>query len=334
MIKEILNPTLYHGSKKRKNFFEGWYYKITDKDNKYSFAFILGIIKGKIKEEGHSFIQILDGVEHKSYYISFPKDDFKYIHNPFLVSINKNNFSLNEIKISHYDNNIQIVGSIIIVDLIKWPDTVINPGSMGLYNYLLFMECFSHVCCLNAGIIGKLLINNREFDFTGGKIYIEKNWGRRFPENYLWIQANNFLNKDVALTVSFGKVPLWKYHFNGFLTAFLLDNKVYKFTSINRSKVDLQVSNNNITVVFERDDYILTIETSYTKSDFLTIKGPNDGIMNREVKESIISKVRVEFIDVFKGRLLFQGISEKSGLEFMGNVMSLVRKKVYNDNSL
>lgn len=327
MFKKILNPTLYHGEKKRKNFFEGWYYKITDKDNKNSFAFIPGIIKGKIKEEGHSFIQILDGSEHKTYYLSFPKDAFKFNHNPFMININNNYFSLNEIKLSHIEENIQIVGSLVIVDMVNWPDSIINPGSMGFYNYLLFMECYSHVCCLNGNIVGKLLINNREIDFTGGKVYIEKNWGKRFPETYLWIQANNFLNKDVALTISFGKVPLWKYHFNGFLTAFQLNDKVYKFTTINRSKVDLNVSNDKITIVFEKDDLVLTVEANYDKSKFLIIKGPVDGKMDRDVKESITSEVKVELIDNFKGRLLFQGVSECSGLEFMGNIMSLVRKK-------
>ena len=221
MLKEILNPTLYHGKRKKKNFFEGWYFKITDKDHKYAFAFIIGIIKGKIKEEGHSFIQILDGVKHKFYYLKFSKDCFNYSHKPFSITINNNYFSLNKIILNHYDENIQLCGSLNIVDLVKWPDSIINPGSMGFYNYLLFMECYSHVCCLNANIVGKIMINNIEYDFTGGKLYVEKNWGKRFPENYLWIQANNFL-KMMLLTLSLGKVPLWKYNFNGFYVLFNL----------------------------------------------------------------------------------------------------------------
>ncbi len=39
-MKPIINPDLYHGIKKDNKFFEGWYFKIVDKYNKYKFAFI------------------------------------------------------------------------------------------------------------------------------------------------------------------------------------------------------------------------------------------------------------------------------------------------------
>ncbi|QVK17922.1 hypothetical protein KHQ81_13995 [Mycoplasmatota bacterium] len=326
MFKKIVNPDLYHGEKKKKNFFEGWYYKITDKENKYSFAFIPGIIKGKILGEGHSFIQVLDGKNHKFYYLKFTKGNFKSQHKPFSIEINNNLFSLKEIRLSHYDERLQVVGSLKIVDVIKWPDSLINPGSMGFYNYLWFMECYSQVCCLDGKLVGKLMINHEEIDFSGGKIYIEKNWGSNFPENYIWVQANNFFDENAALSMSMGRVPLGRYHFNGFLTAFRFNNKVYKFTSINRSKMDLEFDQNNVNITFKKDNYQLSIETRCKASDFMTIKGPSDGKMNRDVRESIISEVRVELIDLYKEMILFQGISQNSGVEIMGNIRTLLSK--------
>ncbi|MDS0524252.1 hypothetical protein NNC19_01090 [Clostridium sp. SHJSY1] len=46
---------------------------------------------------------------------------------------------------------------------------------MGFYNYLDFMECYSQVCAVDGYIRGKLYINEEEIDFTGGKVYVEKN---------------------------------------------------------------------------------------------------------------------------------------------------------------
>lgn len=46
---------------------------------------------------------------------------------------------------------------------------MINPGSMGFYNYLKFMECYSQVCALDGDIIGALEIDNKVVDFTGGR---------------------------------------------------------------------------------------------------------------------------------------------------------------------
>ncbi len=324
MLKKILNPDLYHGERKKKNYFEGWYYKIQDKDNKYVLAFIPGIIKGHIVEEGESFIQVLNG-NNKPLYLKFTKDSFKFQHKPFCIKINHNHFSLKEISLNHYDENIQLVGTLRIVDGIKWPDSIFNPGSMGFYNYLIFMECYSQVCCLTGNLIGKLMVNDEEIDFTGGKVYIEKNWGSRFPESYVWVQANNFLNEEVAVSVSLGRVPLWFYHFNGFLTAFVLNGKVYKFTSINRSKMNISFNKNNVVLTFEKDDYQLNIETRCHLDDFVIIKGPIHGKMARDIKESIISDVRVELIDLYRERILFQGVSNNGGVEIMGDTCSLKR---------
>ncbi|EKY26723.1 hypothetical protein HMPREF0216_01908 [Clostridium celatum DSM 1785] len=41
---------------------------------------------------------------------------------------------------------------------------------MGFYNYLNFMECYSQVCALDGGIYGYLKLNNKEIDFTDGKM--------------------------------------------------------------------------------------------------------------------------------------------------------------------
>lgn len=30
MLKQVINPDIYHGWKKEKNFFEGWYFKIVN----------------------------------------------------------------------------------------------------------------------------------------------------------------------------------------------------------------------------------------------------------------------------------------------------------------
>lgn len=321
MFKKILNPILYHGEKKKKNFFEGWYYKIIDRDGKHSFAFIPGIIMGKINETGHSFIQVMDGSNVKADYLKFSKGQFKHNHDPFMIIINNSYFSLTEINLNHYDNNIHIFGSIKIVDVVKWPDSLINPGSMGFYNYLLFMECYSHVCCLDGGIVGELMINKHKYDFTGGKIYIEKNWGKRFPENYLWLQANNFLDKSVALTVSLGRVPLGSFHFNGFLAAFLWKNNVYKFTTINRSKIELCNNHNKIKLSFKKDNYLLNVEAFYKNDEFIKILAPQNGDMVRTVKESITSCIRVEFMDTKKEMMLFQGVSNNAGVEIVGNLV-------------
>jgi tocopherol cyclase len=318
-----MNPDLYHGHKKKHNFFEGWYYKIVDKEQKYSFAFIPGIIKAKGIEGNHSFIQILDGFNKKSYYLKFGINSFKADKNSFDISIDNNNFKLNSMKLNFHNHDIQILGQLKFIHSVKWPDSLVNPGSMGFYNYLTFMECYSQVCCLDGEIVGKLLINNEEIDFTGGKIYIEKNWGKRFPKAYLWLQSNSFKNPNVSFTCSIGKIPMYLFNFNGFLTAIKIDDTIYKFTTINRSKKTLKVDQDEICISFINRDMKLNVRAKIKNNDLINCKGPDIGGMSIDVKESIISEIEVELIDTYKEKLLFTGKGACSGIEMMGNLLEL-----------
>lgn len=65
MFKQVVNPDIYHGWKKEKNFFEGWYFKIVNAKKDRGMAFIPAIIKSSKKDYSHSFIQVLDGKNNK-----------------------------------------------------------------------------------------------------------------------------------------------------------------------------------------------------------------------------------------------------------------------------
>jgi tocopherol cyclase len=320
MFKAVRNPDLYHGFKKNKNFFEGWYFKITDKTGRYTYAFIPGIIKGFNDLDNHAFIQILDGTKSESHYLKFGISSFKAKKDEFNVSVDTNNFSLKEIKINHYGDDLQILGNLKFVDLTKWPDSFINPGSMGFYNYLKFMECYSQVCCLDGKIVGKLLINNEEIDFTGGKVYVEKNWGKSFPISYIWVQSNHFKQPDIALTCSIGRIPMPFFSFSGFLTAFKYGGEVYKFTTINRSKLEKELYSDKMILIFTNKQIQLRLEFEIKEDELISIKGPNRGAMSLPVQESITSNIKVELIDLNKERLIFSGIGEASGIEIMGDL--------------
>ena len=167
------HPDYYQGFNKERNYFEVWYFKIIDRTSQYVYAIIPGIIRGMNDHDHESFLQILDGVNQTTTYISYGVDSFKAKRDQFLFSVGSNEFSLKHIKLNHYDHKYQILGELKFVDVVTWPDSKLNPGSMGYYNFLP-LNWHKQVCCLYGEIVGKLLINNTEIDFSGGKVYIEK----------------------------------------------------------------------------------------------------------------------------------------------------------------
>ncbi|MGL5329431.1 MAG: tocopherol cyclase family protein, partial [Peptostreptococcaceae bacterium] len=124
----VQKPDLYHGKNKKTDFFEGWYFKIVDKDNLYKFAFIPGISLGKTLDEQHSFIQIVDGFNVKYNYLKFRKNDFKYNNKDFNVCVNSNSFSLDNINLNLKYDNKYIKGNLKFKNIVKWKDSIINPG--------------------------------------------------------------------------------------------------------------------------------------------------------------------------------------------------------------
>lgn len=327
-MKTILNPNLYHGAKKKNNFFEGWYFKIVDKNSLYKFAFIPGIALGQNSSQNHSFIQIVDGKNNSYKYLKFYEKSFKYNNNNFKINIKSNTFSLDKMHLSlNYSINNkakEIKGNLNFKNIISWPYSIINPGSMGFYNYLLFMECYSQVCALNGEIDGSLEIDGEIIDFTGGKVYIEKNWGKSFPESWVWIQSNSFENKSVSVTCSLATIPFPIRDFRGFLIGVTINDKFISFTTINNSKLLLKSLGQDVELVVTNNNLQLTLKTKTNLSDFVLCMAPKNGHMIPLVKETLSGTVEMILEDIVSGNIIFKGIGKNTGVEYGGSKMNVI----------
>ncbi|MGL4368849.1 MAG: tocopherol cyclase family protein, partial [Spirochaetota bacterium] len=74
-LSALFNPENYHGWRKTKRFFEGWYFKILDRTGQHPYAFIPGVAMDETGKR-HSFIQVLDGAALRAEYHSFDFDAF------------------------------------------------------------------------------------------------------------------------------------------------------------------------------------------------------------------------------------------------------------------
>ena len=109
-----------------------------------------------------------------------------------------------------------IQGTVHFANLNPWPVRFLSPGVMGWYAFLPFMECFHGVLSLDHRISGQLKTDNETISFDEGRGYIEKDWGRSFPEAYIWMQCNHF-DEDLSLMLSVARIPWKKSAFRGFL---------------------------------------------------------------------------------------------------------------------
>lgn len=197
---------------------------------------------------------------------------------------------------------------------------------MGIYNHLPFMECYSQVCAIDGDIEeGHLKINGQVIDFSNGKYYIEKNWGKSFPTSWIWVQSNNFENHRATVTCSLGIVPfpLIK-EFRGFLIGVTVDHKFYPFTTMNNSKLNITVCDRDIILCATHDNLQLILKTKSKPEDFVECYGPKNGKMSPILEETLKGEVEMTLINTQKNLLIYHGIGKACGIEYGGDFSKLL----------
>ena len=322
-IRSIYNPAIYHGQNKKAPFFEGWYYKIISRDQQHKFAIIPGIYIGKNK---YSFIQILDGNNGNSHFIKFPFESFISNNKDFHVQIENNSFELDKISLDMNHNSLKIEGNLSFENVKGWPIKLLSPGIMGWYSFIPKMECNHGILGFNHNIYGSLNIEQKEIDFTHGRGYIEKDWGKSFPEGYIWMQSNHFSTPNVSFSGSIAIIPWLKKSFLGFIVGLYIDETLYKFTTYSNAKIkNLYIDSSR--VVWEIEDKNFYLKIISEKGISGELKGPTLKDMEMRVAESLNAKIKITLKRKKDNTIVFDDIGFHGGLEIAGDIDKLLSFK-------
>ncbi len=315
----LWDPDRYHGWGKEKNYFEGWYFKVVSPEEDYAFAFIPGISMPK-EEKAHAFIQVLDGKKCTATYHRFDAADFQPSDQSFALDLGENFFSAAQVTLDLPG----LRGSLTFSALTPWPKMLYAPGIMGWFSFVPFMECYHGVVSVNHQISGSLEIDGQSIDFSGGKGYIEKDWGRSFPNAWIWMQSNHFdLDQDVSLMASVANIPWLGTHFVGYIVGFLWQGKIDRFATYTGAQMKAALGEESVSLAFKDRQYELQIIAHKGAGGELV--SPISGEMTGKVNESMQATLEVKFFK--KGQLLFAGYGRNGGLEVAGKKETLLTEK-------
>lgn len=322
-LKLINNPELFQGRKKQNEYFEGWYFKHTNKKGD-TISFIPGISLNKGDE--HCFIQIIYSqgckVDNflKTYYIRYKITEFKYQDEPFGVQIANNTFSLEGCNINIDKSDLNLKADLKYKDKITIKKNLISPNIMGAFGYIPFMECFHGVLSMDHKVDGKIKINDIELDFKNSKGYIEKDWGSSFPKDYVWIQGNDFEEEKTSIFVSVAKIPFLSKSFTGHICNFIHKGIEYRFATYNLSKIiKINQEKEEIEIIFLSKGHTLKIKGEMCISGELL--APQKGRMDNIIKEGLGGKVWISLSN--SKNVIFEGKSNLAGVEIVGNIKEL-----------
>lgn len=320
MFKKIIYPILFQGNLKKRHYFEGWYYKQVSKDQRSALSLIPGI--SLFPGDEHSFIQYIyvhyDENNREiidSGYKRFSIESFKFCNDPFFIKVGENTFSESIIFIKLMEGRINIQGTIKLKSITPIKKSIVTPNIMGFFAYIPNMECYHGVISMNHSLNGTLSINNKKIDFSNGKGYIEKDWGTSFPKKYIWIQCNNFKQKDTSIFCSIAHIPFFMTSFKGFICDLLVNGKEYRFATYNNSKVKIKnITDKFIAIILENNEAILKIEGKVNKS--LELVAPKKGNMEKIIKEGMAGEVSLKLYTK-KEKLTYEDIGVMAGIEIV-----------------
>ncbi len=325
-MSNIYTPAAFQGIGKTRDYFEGWYFKMVDKNEKKALAVIAGISLSKDSTKSHAFVMVFDARNHKMTYFRYSVNEYRANAKKFEIKIGKNFFSTEQLKLDLDDGANKIIADINMSNIIPWPVSVFSPGVMGWYRFVPFMECYHANISFDNKINGFIELNGEKTDLKEGKGYIEKDWGISMPQAWIWMQTNHFNEPGVSLFGSIAKIPWLGRYFTGYIFGFLLRGKLHKFTTYNGSRVEkLLVNDDYIDIFVENKESYLEIKAERTEG--VELPAPEKGEMVSRVNESLSSKIEIKFYRKnSKGReLIFSGTGRNAGLEFVGEIGVLLK---------
>lgn len=327
-LKTLLHPELSHHETLKRPFFEGWYYKMVTSRGEM-LAIIPGYFKGNDNSGDHAFIQIYDTMRGKSAFIRYPAEAYRASRTTLDIEIAGTRFSSRGISltidaIDDQGLSWKLAGEVRFSQLRPWPRGALAPNAMGWYSFVPFMECNHAVLSFDHRLEGSIAnkVTGIAYDFSGGRGYIEKDWGSSFPSDYLWLQGNRFAHTPGAsIFLSIATIPWLGSTFPGHIGGLWLGDEraeFYLFANYNGSSIlKLHADETNVLAVLHRRRHILRISAHRDRA--VPLSAPYHGSMQTKILESAGTAVQVELLvlpssvpsrAILNDRRLFEGLCE------------------------
>jgi tocopherol cyclase len=313
--RRIWTPDVYQGGARRDDYFEGWYLKCVDGARTHPIAFIPGVSHDAAGGTSHSFVQVVrPGGE--TTYLEYPVEAFKFDPNRFEIAVGPNRFSTAGIVVDIDRDGISVRGEISFGPWRPWPVTPARPGIMGWYRFVPRMECYHAVCSLDHELSGSLEIDGEQLDFSGGRGYAEKDWGRSFPSSWVWAQSNHFDAPGTSVTLSVARIPWMGGGFIGFIAGVLLGEELYRFATYTGARLTAFSSwpgGAKMTL----EDRTYRLEAEVDAANPAPLRAPIHGRMAARADESLDAQLRAKLTRLHDGVVLLDDVGLHAGVEVM-----------------
>ena len=334
----------YHWDQKTRNYFEGWYFRLTLPTINQTFAFMYSIedpIGGESNSGGAVQILGIDeaylcrtfpdvsqfwvsqdclGLGHwgKSDSLQYPqllspKEFATHIQEGYQTTATLNQGCIYDPRSNRYSR-----WEYQIEPRYGWGNPhIVQKATAGWLSYFPIFDPGWQILMAHSFATGWIEWEGERYQFTGAPAYSEKNWGTSFPEKWFWVNCNSFTNQsDLAFTAA-GVIRqvLWcqeavgiiGIHYQGKFYEFASGNGEVKWQIQPWGEWRMEASNDNFTVTLVGTTDLLGtyVRTPTAKGLVFNCRDTTRGKLHLELSHS--------------GKTILKADSGNAGLEIGGS---------------
>ncbi|MGB4589800.1 MAG: tocopherol cyclase family protein [Clostridiaceae bacterium] len=291
----------------KKESFEGWFVKIDDQVNDLMISVIWGYTTNDSTK--HAFIQFTSSIDHQTSYIRYPIEELKWQTDPFVLQIGKNQLSEKGMTLDFEYEGVNVKGKFEFGELTPIKKSFLRPNIMGWLTYFP-NECNHSITSMHHRVNGNLKIGEAIWAFKQAHGYLEKDWGKSFPKEYVWVHANGWGNSSFVF--SHATVPVLGKFAKGFFLVLQHEGKEYRFSSIEGARMlNFEVSKDAFKAKVKKGKYTITIEAK--QNNPVSLASPIKGEMSEHIKESLDGTI--EIMMKLKGKEIIRLSSNRASID-------------------
>lgn len=284
------------------SFFEGWYFR--QQTSKETVALIPACHKNP---QGHSSASIQVITKDTACFANYGEDAFQSDKRRLFVQVGNSTFSTEGIKLDIETDSVKARGELNFGEL-----TPIRYDIMGPFQFTPLLECRHSIFSMTHSVNGRLIINERTYDFANARGYIEGDRGSSFPKRYAWAHCQWEDETPCSLMLSVADIPFLGKRFTGVIGIVYLNGQEYRLATYLGARV-AHIGGGSVTV--KQGKYALTVTRMNQRA--MLLRAPVRGSMIRLIREHPACRLKVRFE---KNHIpLFDFVTDQAGFEYEYN---------------
>jgi len=226
----LWKPAVYQGPRRATQHYEDLCYKLLDAAGR-----TLLLKPGCVVDGESGELRGTLGVETEAggRRLTFPADAFDYSRRSWRLRLGDCLFSDRRLELKLERKEIELSGLVRIHGGRGWPVRLFEPGALGRTALVPWIRSRFQVLNFDGPLSGSLRLDGTGFDFTDGRVYVEKSWGSESPTAWLRLQCNHFPGGGVCLVALLAEL---EGPHRGFVVGLWHRGELHRFSSFSGAR--------------------------------------------------------------------------------------------------